>query len=250
MQNDFLNIGEYELDTPIYRIFSIEHFCDLVLTETNTLVHPSKWDDPFENYLLNHKIETKYGPASNHSRKNIYGQCWTLKEESDAMWRIYSSDKKGIKVKTTIRKLFDSFKQNCANLHNQYCYIGKVKYYKREDFKPIRAEFEDSQKWSPNGSLEAKTLLYKREAFSHEEEIRLISFHWEKNPKSELFKYKCNPFELFTEITLDPRLESEEVSRLYEKFEDLGIDNKIVQQSKIYTLEENEFKTLLQINKT
>lgn len=37
-----------------------------------------------------------------------YGQCWSLLEESDAMWRIYSpkASDEAIKVKTTIRKLF------------------------------------------------------------------------------------------------------------------------------------------------
>lgn len=38
-------------------------------------------------------------------KKTIYGQSWTLDEESDALWRIYSSKENwGVKVKTTIKK--------------------------------------------------------------------------------------------------------------------------------------------------
>ncbi|MEX0595397.1 MAG: DUF2971 domain-containing protein, partial [Candidatus Paceibacterota bacterium] len=115
MNDNYIYLDDNELNLPVFRIYSMNHFCDLVLTEKNVLVHPEKWDDPFENFILNLKIETESGLASNHSRKNIYGQCWTLNDETDAMWRIYSKDCMGIKVKTTIKKLFGSFVRSCQS---------------------------------------------------------------------------------------------------------------------------------------
>lgn len=41
-------------------------------------------------------------------RSDFYGQCWTLKSTSDAMWRIYSPKKDAVRVRTTIRKLAES----------------------------------------------------------------------------------------------------------------------------------------------
>lgn len=193
---------------------------------------------------MNLKIETDSGPASNHSRKNIYGQCWTLNDETDAMWRIYSKDCTGVKVKTTIRKLFESFVESCQAFQNQYCYIGKVNYHTRPDFNNLVSKFEETDGWSPTGILEAQTFLHKREAFSHENEIRLNSFHWEKNPSSKSFKYECKPNSLFSEIVLDPRLEQEEVITIVEKLSKMGIKKELISQSDLYKIDESEIRTL------
>ena len=53
------------------------------------------------------------------------------------MWRIYSPNKDGVKVQTTIRKLFSPIFQNAGiyykadgTPYNLSAYIGKVKYAK------------------------------------------------------------------------------------------------------------------------
>ena len=100
-----------DLDAPIYRIYSSSRFLDLACSRKNGLVKLRLWDDPFENFFLRSEVT---GPGGEKiSIENIaedwYGQCWTLNADTDAMWRIYSHDKDGIKIRTTIRKLFNSF---------------------------------------------------------------------------------------------------------------------------------------------
>jgi hypothetical protein len=66
---------------------------------------------------------------------SFYGQCWSLTRESDAMWRIYSPNEDGVKVKTTIRKLFTPLfdkgghdRKPNGEIYNLYSFIGRVKY--------------------------------------------------------------------------------------------------------------------------
>ncbi len=88
----------------------------------------------------------------------FFGQCWTTKLESDAMWRIYSPSKSGVKITTNICQ-FDLL-QNIRRLG-----VEKVVYFSHWKQLP---ELTNADK-SPY--LDVR---YKRDAFSHEEEVRFI----------------------------------------------------------------------------
>jgi hypothetical protein len=47
-----LNLTDADLDRPVYRIYPINRFVHLLSSGRDALVNPSKWDDPFENFLL------------------------------------------------------------------------------------------------------------------------------------------------------------------------------------------------------
>lgn len=245
--DQFVYLNEGDLNEPIYRIFQLKWFNQLLEDEENTLVKPLLWDDPYENYILNHKVSTQQGPANNMSRNFIHGQCWTLKNESDALWRIYSNNKDGIKVKTTIKKLFKSFYQGCRKYTNQFCFIGKVQYDNELLFNQLQREFENSQGYSIDGSLEAKTFLHKRELFSYEEEIRIISFRWEKGA-DKLLKIPCKPLELIDKIILHPEMNIEKANQLTSKYFKYGFDKNSIKQSTLHKLSKEKLR-VLQLNK-
>ena len=67
-----------------------------------SFARPSSWDDPYER-VLQHK----------HSEQ-FYAQCWSKKAVSDAMWRIYSSERRGLRIRTSRDKLRSVFEQNKA----------------------------------------------------------------------------------------------------------------------------------------
>lgn len=87
---------------PVHRLLEIFESRQLVLVE------PNKWDDPFENLLLKGMLEgtSDKFPITKVFRTSIYGQCWTTHKETDAMWRIYSQDKNGVKVRCSVKNLF------------------------------------------------------------------------------------------------------------------------------------------------
>ena len=107
------NLPESDLDQPIYRIMPFLRCLELLHTKQIVLVRLCKWDDPFENALLKAAIIIGQSASGTYGFKHsVYGQCWTSELETDAMWRIYSHDKQGIKAKTTPRKLLNALRED------------------------------------------------------------------------------------------------------------------------------------------
>ena len=84
IESNGINIKNW--DCPIYRIYPLRRFKDLVETKTNGLVRPKLWEDPFENFFLKCTAICNDEPTSlENLRHNWYGQCWTKNSDSDAM---------------------------------------------------------------------------------------------------------------------------------------------------------------------
>jgi len=198
---DKLNIKEEDLDKEIYRIMPIHRLLEIFDIEKLTLVKPEMWDDPFENLLLKGTAKTSDGKIVDFRSisDSVYGQCWTLHKETDAMWRIYSQDKQGAKVKTTIRKLIDALQFQSGQFAKVHCFIGKVNYLTQKD---LVSKLMGINLLNTSGSGIAESLIYKRKEFKHEKEVRLIY-----TDKSDgVHQFKIDPYDLFDEIVFDPRI--------------------------------------------
>lgn len=163
----YLNLSKKDYDKPIYRTISKKHLIELFKKRKNALVHPSEWDDPYENFILKSKVQMKLGEIKVYDfHENIYGQCWSRHKASDAMWRIYSPDKDGIRIKTTIRKLLSSLYYGSVHKPSWSCVIGKVEYLTERKLNKYANSIY------VNGSLSKenlfRSLLVKRRAFKHE----------------------------------------------------------------------------------
>jgi hypothetical protein len=159
-------------------------------------------------------------------RDRVYGQCWTLHRETDAMWRIYSSDKSGAKVKSTPRKLFAALKKTDSKFGDVHCFVGRVLYKKQDE---LVATLKGLNLFDPNGSGIAESLMYKRREFSHEREIRLVY----SGQSADVHAFTIDPNGLFDEVVFDPRMDIE----LYEAYKAAvrkkGFTNRI-DQSVLY----------------
>lgn len=211
-----------DINSPIYRVLEISRLIDVFELKVLGLTAPKLWDDPYENFLkyshginLNdNRVHYNYEGYS----KLIFGQCWTLNEENDAIWRIYSPNKDRVKVRTTIKKLQKVLKR--IQDEGFRSYIGRVKYETEDDIKAkISTAIKNSHKFPFNKeSLVREYYLVKREAFIYEDEVRLLLCL--PRPSDDIANaiYQdpdnldiCNlpledPGELFDEIVFDPRM--------------------------------------------
>ena len=209
----FLNLSKSAYDKPIYRIVTYDRLLQLFDSETNALVNPKKWDDPYENFILKSKVRRKNGDIERYDyHENLYGQCWTLNKASDAMWRIYSANKYGIRIRTTVQKLFSSLYHSGIHEPSWSCVIGKVRYLSEKKL----VGFANSVYCDGSISKENlfQSLLVKRKAFAHEREIRILYFDLDRNENGLIYKYAIDPHDLIDQIMVDPRLdkiEAEEV---------------------------------------
>lgn len=201
----YLNFTEEEYDKPIYRIISLKRLIELFQSSTNALVHPSLWEDPYENFILKSKVKLVSGEIAEYTyHENFYGQCWTLHQSSDAMWRIYSPDNHGIRIKTTVRKLLSSLYHGGAHKPDMSCVVGKVQYLSQTKLNHFANNIYS------NGSLKKeylfKSLLVKRKAFSHEKEVRVLYYDMKRNEDGQVFNYSLNTHDFIEQLMVDPRL--------------------------------------------
>ena len=205
-------LNDLDLDTKIYRIFTLDRFKELITSNELVLVNPEMWDDPFENFFLKANAIDGQGNTVDFSnlRKMWYGQCWTINEDTDAMWRIYSPNKNGIRISTTVRKLFDAIYNENDKYASLKYFIGKVKYETKERLNDFmnKQSFWGIAIGGQNDGF-AKLLCIKREAFEHENEVRILvnENDEEKNKKlNGLYRIEIDKNILIDDICLDPRL--------------------------------------------
>jgi len=235
----YLNINQSEFDDYIYRVISYDRFLELFDSCKNILVKPKLWDDTFENLTLKSKIKYPDGlqiDLDTHER--LYGQCWTTSRASDAMWRIYSPDRKSVRIRTTIGKLLTSILIANADTPMVDSCIGRVKYLSESKIiSQAKQAFSDNGKMT-FGSL-FRSLLVKRKAFSHEKEIRLIHLDWGfEIPTDDIYSYDIDPHQLISQVMIDPRISYEEFKTIKAEIEEKTGFKGTIKRSLLYRLPE------------
>jgi hypothetical protein len=204
-----------------------------------TLVRPRKWDDPFENFLLSRpaKLSTGEPVSLEKQRARLFGQCWTTQKESDAMWRIYSPCKDGIKVQSTSRKLFDALIHRGERFGELRYFIGAVQYLSQGDLLGFFTDPANSRAllFDSTGKGTVRALLLKREEFRHEQEVRLIFQSSDGEIADDVVHSKIDPRTLFDAVELDPRLNPAKVQAVTHQLRNEGLCCSII-QSELYKL--------------
>lgn len=230
------NVVNIDLDTVIYRIFSYRRFRSLLLNRQNTLVHPQAWQDPFENFLLSSQGVHHGQPVSLQPiRDSWYGQCWTFKEECDGLWRsnTHNTVDRAVKVKTTARKLFESFYDFANPFHMLSFFIGRINYVNSNQLNTVLQNAYGYLTDTTNIS-QMLTLLTKRQEFSYEDELRLLyCIETNGNAAPNVYQYPIDPNVLFDEVILDPWTNNIEMAAEENDMRQAGFINPI-QRSDLY----------------
>jgi hypothetical protein len=217
-------IGIPNLDRPLYRIFPLWFFEHALRVNGGclVLVPPTAWEDPYEDLCARIVMA-----APDRSQKELsgylrptYAQCWSFEGESDALLRAYSRVTRdhitqrnvepkyeGVQVRTTPRKLVSALNAflNKRKDPSLKFYLGIVEYV--SDFPQViinRLNLEGPVAIG-EGEDRVRSLLFKREAFRHEAEVRIILLA-PRDAKWEHFVVDINPNEVFEEVRFDPRL--------------------------------------------
>ena len=234
-----INLDPADLDRWVYRIYSQPRFESLLVTGQDGLVNPRKWDDPFENFFLERTTAmTATGePVSLGSLgDDWHGQCWSFTSESDAMWRIYSpSPNNGIKVKARLGDLVDNL-AGAGRTPSIQCFAGSVRYM---DPGQITALMSGLTVYDVaiggNNARFAELMCVKREAFRHEDEMRLLFNDMQPAIRGSngVVSYPLDVNTLFKEVELDPRLTEPAAQALRMTLQAAGL-KKTVQRSTLY----------------
>ena len=201
----------------------------MLKSQTNWLTHPSKWADPFENFILNSPVEVSAGQlALSQARNDVYGQCWSLHKEADLMWRAYSPHNEAIKLQTTVALLHRSLFEACGEFKELSCFIGRVRYLTKEKIARV---FDTANIVDPTGAGIARTLLVKRYGFRPEREVRLIFLDHGHQGHEGFFKYHLDVKRTIRQAVLDPRMSDDKAAEWTAKLKSAGFSGTLFQSS-------------------
>lgn len=184
-----------EDDMKLYRYLSLSQFLEFMEKRKIYLTNINYWEDTWEAPAEKIKLIDN----DNIRKKELIGQSWSMQDVSDALWRIYSKEKEGIMIQTTVKK-FDLIKGI------KIAMLAPVIYY--ENLEEILNKF----KYPKNYNGIPGVGFLKRKAFEHEKEVRLITLNDSEHVEgvfqdSGHFLFELNPIEFIEGIIIDPRAE-------------------------------------------
>jgi hypothetical protein len=197
--------------TKLYRYMCLSQFISFIENKktylTKLLFWEDTWEVPTRKFLSEYDLTLcdNINPAQS---SDLYGQCWSLEGVSDALWRIYSRENEGILIQTSVEK-FQLIKQV------KFGILSPVIYY--ESLKEV-LEGLSNNKISNNEITQG---LFKRKAFEHEKEVRLITLKkdinfTDKDSMCSHIEINLDPIEFIEEIIIDPRASSWYVNTIKE----------------------------------
>jgi len=223
------------VESEIFRVMEVDKFFDLLETGNLSLTAPKLWDDPYENFLkYSYGISARKNVRTSYEYYSqlIFGQCWTLNQETDQIWRVYSPNRDRVKIRTTIKKLHNSVKNIQDELFISY--LGGVKYLSESEVKKRivetikKSEILYDLAFYPD-KLIREHYLIKRDTFQYENEIRLMVKlpTPPENYRNAIYQDPSNldicnltlndPIDLIDEVVFDPRM-SESIVEAYTFF--------------------------------
>ncbi len=170
----------------LYRFTDLAGLIDLVVNRRMYLRQVMAWEDPYETNTVTHLVQDifkrnayhatpKSGEVAvlrvkllaaivEHAARSVYAQSWSVLPESDALWRIYSPDKRGTRLAVQHRILLASME---AALPNVNCF--RVEYC-----SPNKAHTHAIRRYQEGGYqlFLTECCRYKRSEFEHEREYR------------------------------------------------------------------------------
>jgi ankyrin repeat protein len=175
----------------LYRFLPFARLEDLIIRRTTCLTQIVSWEDSYEGFHVREIIrnalkenfpnieERMLAALVQYTHQSMYAQCWTTLPESDALWRIYSPNKDGVRISVKREQLINFFRRQMPALVEgrvSYCapkeIVGRIIHSLREELRtgvPLRVALD-------------RAYFYKRLEFNHEQEFRLGALIYPPGP--------------------------------------------------------------------
>ena len=231
------NCFDVEEKCQIFRIFQLPYQLADISDSKFTLVNLAKYNDRYENPLLNKVFIDETGDplTLNEIAGHSYVSPWTFDPiENPYSWPLYTRSCLGIRIKSTVGKIMHEM----LNLDNPFCmfhfYAGLVDYFEQKDIDNWLSECHYTDFLDSLGQLSVSSLMALRNRFSDEKEIRFV-FRLipanTKNPfiknhviiRDNLCKHPINWTSVIDEIVLDPLIKDEEFEKTVRKLRAHGL---------------------------
>lgn len=237
----------------LYRVMSLEQFIDMMFdgahakpfTMSNKIVRPWMWDDPYEKIL-------SLKSTLFHSER-WFGQCWSMSEENDSIWRNLSQNgnNRCVKIKVSINNLKKSLLS--YNKDSAQFILAPVNYFSKETIDEFTSTSESLAKLAKTDKRyermqldsELIILLTKRPAFRPENEVRLLVYDKTETLETNIWKYPFDINSYVEEVMFDPWTKDYYQDDYKELLGRMGLENvgKVTFSQLYKPLDENELRS-------
>lgn len=161
---------------------TIKHISQIIYEQgiKEDLKNPENCRDK-NKHFISKEIEQSVKDSFDFFRKHTAANCWFKGDESAAMWKLYSSELTGVALKTTFKRLHDSFLYDINKLvFSEVTYISDSNDYLNSFNRIFNANKEKEENLDIaglTGKIIEKAInpyFLKRNCFSAEKEVRAI----------------------------------------------------------------------------
>lgn len=201
----------------VYRFIPIHRLWEIIAEEKLFFIRNSKWDDPFEGYLIKRWCEKRDELDSFETyKKRRYFLCCTLGKDAEFFWRTYTPNKDGVRLEISKSELLKV---------DPGIEFYPIKYGKKPNIQNLIDNLEEDSK------LLREWYFYKRVAFKYEDEVRFSIKDPSRN--SEIHPISINLGKVIKSITFDPRM-APNVFKLHKKFLEKQLPGLKIFHSNLY----------------
>ena len=204
----FVNITEKEFlsSKRLYKHMPLELALKTIEDKAFWFSDLREWEDPFEKRFLE-ATYTKGGKnVSFRWKDRVYCTCLSMTDSSEAYWKVYSQNQICVELRINRKELLDELRK----LTEFEVYIGKVEYMRTKKIRlplkmiPFNPPFVGSYF---SDEFMARLFMLKRDAFSYEDEMRILLVAKAKSKRKGVsVNYSCPSTEIINQILIDPRV--------------------------------------------
>lgn len=207
----FVNItrDEFLRQRILYKHLPLENALRTLKDKSLWFANPTTWKDPFEKRFLEAKYIRNGSEVKFKWKNKVFCTCLTQTITSEAFWNIYSRDEIGIELRIYSETLLEEL----SRYDDTYkIFIGKVEYLKTKDIQkglrsiPFNPPVQNREILNTD-DFAARLFLLKRNAFSYEDEIRIIIVKDNATQEKGInISYNSDNTSLIQSIVIDPRI--------------------------------------------
>ena len=177
------------------------------------------WRDPYEKWWCDQLLK-----RDDLSIKNAYGMCWTTNSFDEPHWRMAAFERRDpiVRIRCKTKDLLGAG-ENSARRKTGELYLGKLRYCQTKRLEELSSCKLHFQHDAPK-RIAATMLLYKRNAFKFENEVRLLWLD-EGDPAGEFF-IDIEPGNTISQVMTSPYAKWKEHLVIKDCVENLGIESK------------------------
>ncbi len=245
------------MGSKIYKYIPLKYL--IILLESKQLLFKkvSSWEDSYENLFLKQTFVNEDGDVVRKELidlcfSGLYGQCWTDKKSSDAMWRIYSQlpqetscvwdlGNTAIRIETDSEKLTKEIRKKLDGCGVE---LDGVSYKTEYEIKEWLNSLPTITRQNMTEFI-LESIFIKRIDFQHESEIRIIIHRpSEMDTGKSCIHIPVNPIEMINEFVLDPRLTDSQCEMIMIELTKYGVEDQKIRKSRLYDI----YKTTLVVD--